>query len=189
MTRFADPDVYTCPDCEAYFTRTGFKSISYFGDEHDWSDGVPTAWWSVRLQPLVRCRFCAAIFWINDLQPVGVRHRRPRPMGRLERWWAERRGDPRGRLSEEQRWLHIPEGWEAAQEVDTASFEDVAYVLANSAGVSPERLLWLRTRIWWELNDRYRIREDGTPIPSVPHWPEADVRTWRPCSICLTRAR
>jgi hypothetical protein len=70
----------------------------------------------------------------------------------------------------------VPEGWESAQEVDTASFEDVAYVLANSAGVSPQRLLWLRTRIWWDLNDRHRDREDGTPIPNVPRWPEADER-------------
>lgn len=97
-------------------------------------------------------------------------------MGRFERWWAERRGDPRGRLREEQRWLQIPDGWDAAQEVATASFEDVAHVLAHSAGVSAERLLWLRTRIWWALNDRYRIRQDGTPIPTVQHWPEADER-------------
>lgn len=176
MTRFADPDVYACPACEAYFTRTGFKSISFFGAARDWSDGVPTMWWSRRLRPLVRCRSCAALFWIHDLNPVGVRGRRPEPLGRFERWWAERRGDPHGRLQEEQRWQQAPKGWETAQEVDTASFEDLAYVLGNSAGVSPERLLWLRTHIWWELNDRHRIRDDGTHIPNVPHWPEPDER-------------
>lgn len=176
MTRFADPDVYTCPACAAYFTRTGFRSISFVGTVRDWSDGVPTMWWSRRLRPLVRCRSCAALFWIHDLNPVGVRERRPEALGRFERWWAERCGDPRGRLQEEQRWRQIPEGWETAQEADTASCEDVVYVLGNSTGVSPERRLWLRTHIWWELNDRYRIREDGTPIPNVPHWPEADER-------------
>lgn len=175
MTRFADPDVYACPACAAYFTRSGFKSVNFSGTR-DWSDGAPTAWWEVSRRPLVRCSSCAALFWIDDLQSLGVRQRRPRPLGRFERWWAERRGDPHGRLSEEQRWSPIPDGWETAETAGTASFEDVAYVLANSAGVSAKRLLWLRTRIWWKLNDRHRDREDGTPIPDIPVWPEADER-------------
>lgn len=75
------------------------------------------------------------------------------------------------------------------QEVDTASFEDVVYALGNSAGASPDRLLWLRTLIWWELNDRYRIRDDGTCVPNVPHWPESDERANMEAMLDLLAAR
>lgn len=34
----------------------------------------------------------------------------------------------------------------------------------------------LRRGIWWGLNDRHRDRGDGTPIPNVPRWSEADER-------------
>ena len=50
-------------------------------------------------------------------------------------------------------------------------------MLARSKGVSHDRILWLRNRIWWELNDRYRIRSDGSPAPNVPKWPVAVERT------------
>lgn len=176
MTRFADPDVYSCPACAAYFIRSRFKSLSYGGARY-WSDGAPTDWWATDLQPLVRCKACAAIFWIDDLQPLGIVPRRPRPIGRLERLWTTWRGDPDGRIREEQEWLNMPVGWEAAERVDTASFEDVVHVLSNSGVLRSERLLWLRSCIWWTLNDRHRFRSDGTPVPNVPRYPEAEERS------------
>jgi len=36
--------------------------------------------------------------------------------------------------------------------------------------------LWLRNRIWWGLNDRYRTKFDGSPLPDVPTWPRAAER-------------
>lgn len=67
--------------------------------------------------------------------------------------------------------------WGQAQYVDRTSFDDVVYVLARSKGVTKNRLLWLRNRIWWRLNDRYRTRFDGSPLPDVPTWPLAAERT------------
>ena len=63
--------------------------------------------------------------------------------------------------------------WGRAPYIGSVSFDDVAYVLARSKGVSRDQQLWLRNRIWWGLNDRYRSRFDGTPIPDVPSWPIA----------------
>jgi len=184
MTRFADPEIYACPACAAYFTRSGFRSINFIGTR-DWSDGAPTAWWSVGQRPLVRCSSCAALFWIEDLQPLGVRSRRPRPIGMLERLWAEWRGDPDGRLHEERSWLQLPEGWNVAVSADTASFEDVVHVLANSDGLASDRRLWLRRCIWWTLNDRYRFVADGELAPNGPTWPTAAERANMEEMLCL----
>jgi len=49
-------------------------------------------------------------------------------------------------------------------------------VLANAEGVSISKILWLRRRIWWQLNDRYRERSDGTPYPNVPTLPAHEER-------------
>jgi hypothetical protein len=51
------------------------------------------------------------------------------------------------------------------------------YVLARSKGVSRDRGLWLRKRIWWTLNDRYR-RESDDPSPAdVCPWPATAERS------------
>jgi len=64
-----------------------------------------------------------------------------------------------------------------AQYVGRINFHDVVYVLSRSKRVGRDRLLWLRNRIWWGLNDRYRTRSDGSPIPDAPNWPVAAERT------------
>ncbi|MBA5686720.1 hypothetical protein [Rugamonas apoptosis] len=171
MTSFQDPEVRKCPGCEGFFLRQRLRTINFSGTR-DWSDGAPTAWWAQ--SPLVRCRACAAIFWREDTEVVGVLPSKPWPIGRLARLLARWRDDPHGRLREEQEWLQLPDGWKSAQSADSADFEDVAYVLARSEGLSRDRLLWLRRRIWWTLNDRFRVRSDGSPIPNVPTMPEAD---------------
>lgn len=171
MTSFQDPEVHKCPGCEGFFLLQRLRTINFSGTR-DWSDGAPSAWWAQ--SPLMRCRACAAIFWREDTEVVGVLDPAPRPIGRLERLLARWRGDPNGRLRAEQEWLQIPADWKAARSADRADFEDVAYVLAKAEGLSNSRLLWLRRRVWWSLNDRFRIRSDGTPIPNVPTMAEAE---------------
>jgi len=55
-------------------------------------------------------------------------------------------------------------------------FDDMVYVLARSKGVSHDRTLWLRSRIWWGLDDRNRVHSDGSPMQNVPKWPVAVER-------------
>jgi len=130
---------------------------------------------SWRQEPLVRCGACAALFWLDDIEPVGIMPEEPRAIGRLARACMGLRGDPQGQLREKE-YSQTLVLWGSAQYIGRAGFEDVAYVLARSDGVSRDRQLWLRKRIWWNLNDRYRRRADDTPVPDVPSWPEADER-------------
>lgn len=168
MTRLAPPSVHVCPGCSAFFLRPRFRSVNFFG-AHDWSDGVPTMWW--RQEPLVRCEACAALFWFEDIEQVGVMPDEAIPLGRFRRAWLRWWGDPEGEIQAEEVRNHIMQTWGQAHYIGRVDFDDLVYVLSRSKGVSRPRLLWLRKRIWWELNNRYRKRYDGSLIPNVPTWP------------------
>lgn len=109
----------------------------------------------------MRCDSCAALFWFGDTEAVGALADEPRPIGRLTRLLARWRGDPDGVLRDELHWQEMPASWKTARSIGKVDFDDVRYVLANSGGLSIDRILWLRRRIWWQLNDRFRV-------PSVP---------------------
>jgi hypothetical protein len=174
MTSFSSPSVHACPGCDAFFLRRQLRSANFFGVQ-DWSDGKPT--WTWRQEPLVRCKACAALFWLDDIEFVGVMPQKPQPVGRFTRAWLRWRGDPQGVLQEQEEWSQAMALWGQAQYVDRTSFDDVVYVLARSKGVSKDRILWLRNRIWRGLNDRYRTKFDGSPLLDVPTWPVAAERT------------
>jgi hypothetical protein len=61
--------------------------------------------------------------------------------------------------------------WGDAQPLGTISFDDVVYVLGRSNGVSRDRVLWLRSQIWWTLNNRFRRGPDHTSEPNELLWP------------------
>ena len=151
MSSFAIPAVYQCPGCEDFFLRMRMATINFFGTR-DWSDGAPTAWWAQK--PLVRCGTCAALFWLDDIEPLGVLPETPDSIGRFARLFALLRGDSNGYLRAEQKWRDIPSGWKTAQYTEAVVFDDVAHVLNESDGLHREKLLWLRRRTWWSLNDR-----------------------------------
>lgn len=102
------------PGNAAYLTRSNAISFNFSGTR-DWSDGATTACWSASRRRLVRCGFCKALFWIEDVPSLGVRERRPRPFRGVECIWAGCRGDQDGLLHEEQRWQHVPQGWDTAE--------------------------------------------------------------------------
>ncbi|WP_426170521.1 hypothetical protein [Pseudoduganella sp. R-34] len=129
------------------------------------------------------------MIWIDDLQPLGVKPKRPHPIGPVERLWARWLGDPKGRLEEERNWLQIPDGWLGAQGADAVSFDDVVHVLANSVGMRSERLLWLRRRIWWSLNNRYRNGSVEVRVLNAPHWSEVEELANMEALLDLLNAR
>lgn len=110
---------------------------------------------------MVRCDACAALFWLDDIESVGIMPDAARPIGRLTRAWLRWRGDPEGQLQAQEEWTEAMKSWGQAQHVGRVNFDDVVYVLSRSKGVGRDRLLWLRNCIWWGLNDRYRSRSDG----------------------------
>lgn len=174
MTRFAAPSVHACPGCATFFLRSQLSIVNYWGAQ-DWSDATPTMWW--HQEPLVRCHSCATLFWMQDAESVGIMPATPGTIGPITRRWLRWRGDPGGHLQDQEAWSQATRLWGNAQYIGSVNFDDVAYVLARSKGLSHDRILWLRNRIWWGLNDRYRIRSDGSPIPDVPMWPVAVERT------------
>jgi len=177
MTRFATPTVNTCPDCTAFFLQSRFRSVNFFGVQV-WSDGKPTMWW--RQQSLVRCNACAALFWRKDAESVGIMPETPGAIGPLTRIWLRWRGNAERQLQSQDDWSQAIRCWGNAQRIGSVSFDDVVYVLARSKGVSRDRVLWLRNRIWWGLNDRYRSLSDGWPLHDVPSWQlRLSEQTWR----------
>jgi hypothetical protein len=170
MTSYQTPSVHPCPGCNAFFLRRRLRSANFFGTQ-DWSDAKPTMSW--RQDPLVRCDACAALFWLDDVEAVGIMPQRPGKIGKLARAWLRWRGDPEGRLQDQEDWSEAMRSWGCAQYIGSVNFDDVVFVLARSKGVSRDRLLWLRNRIWWGLNDRFRNRVDGSPLRDVPMWPVA----------------
>ena len=69
------------------------------------------------------------------------------------------------------------ECWGNAQSIGTINFDDVVYVLGRSKGVSRDRVLWLRNKIWWTLNNRYRREPDDTSVPDELRWPRSAERS------------
>ena len=173
MTSYSSPTVHPCPGCDVFFLRRHLRTANFYRTQ-DWSDAKPTMFW--RQEPLVRCDACAALFWLDDIDDVGILPANPKAMGRLERLWSYFRGDRQGRLREHEDWASLPGAWKSATYIGRANFDDVAYVLARSESVTRDQLLWLRQRVWWGLNDRYRRAPDGSALPDVPSWPEADER-------------
>jgi hypothetical protein len=53
-------------------------------------------------------------------------------------------------------WLQVPDAWKAAERVDSVELDDLAALLAEADGLDRNKLLWLRRRIWWSMNDRFR---------------------------------
>lgn len=53
---------------------------------------------------MARCKACAALFWLDDIEPVGIMPQMPRPIGRFTRVWLRWRGDPQGLLQEQEEW-------------------------------------------------------------------------------------
>lgn len=186
MTSYSPPSVHPCPGCKAFFLRRRLRSANFYGTR-DWSDGVPTMSW--RQDPLVRCGACAALFWLDDIEPVGIMPQMPRKIGRLTRAWLRWFGDPEGQLRDEDEWAQAQAAWGSARYIGSVNFDDVVYVLARSKGVTRNQLLWLRNRIWWDLNDRYRNRSDGSPIPDVPVWPVAAERANMEAILDILRDR
>jgi hypothetical protein len=116
------------------------------------------------------------LFWIADVEPVGIMPAKPERIGWFARAWLGWGRDPNGKLQAEAEWNDAMQSWGQAQSIGSVGFDDMVYVLSRSKDVSRERVLWLRNRIWWSLNDRFRDLSDDSPVPGVSRWPAAAER-------------
>lgn len=85
-------DLYRCPSCLRFLRRPARREPA--GSSPRWSDGYA----GPSPHDLMRCGFCLAFLWLEDLPPQRIRHRRRlpiwplRPLGRDEYALALRLG-------------------------------------------------------------------------------------------------
>lgn len=73
-------------------------------------------------------------------------------------------------------WDAAPSEWKDAQYSASLSYADLSHALQETAVGDPAREVFVRRRMWWMANDRYRIGMDGLPHRGAPDVPVADAQ-------------
>jgi len=123
--------VYNCPICDNILKRGSLMSGNTIG-EKIFSDGKRIAPMFPEIPNLTRCKKCKTIFWLNKLKEIGTYEEFTR---------------------------YGPGGTEEWQKADRAEFLKLdEYLIAIKTGISEnkEEELFIRQRIWWAFNDRFR---------------------------------
>lgn len=170
MTSYANPAVYQCPACQGLLLRERLRSFNTYGVTF-WSDGDATFSRLPSHSPLIRCPSCTAVFWEDDLHPIGELPKRPlpqEPMGWFMRKVIQWAGDEHGDIQAQRDWDAAPVEWRAAEYVRTLEYGDLRQALAELQGQDCAREIYIRRRIWWLANDSRRIRASGKRAAMPP---------------------
>lgn len=176
MTRFSDPDVHQCPECQGYLLWPNLKSFNTFGIKTTWSDGAAPLRGMLDDCMARSCPTCRAVLWKKDLEVLGTLTGAPRPLGNLSRKLAEWFGDKPGHLRAEEEWVITPAAWKEAEHGGYLEYLDMQRALSAERVLSPDREIFLRRRIWWKTNDHIRRHPDGSPVTVEPVAPEPERR-------------
>jgi hypothetical protein len=145
------PDqIIACPHCGGLEQYATLRSGNTFG-ARTYTDGRQIAPMLPKPPPVVKCRHCAAFYWLRGAREVGE----------INDPWGEGRS-------------RAPEAWAAAQSVQEPT--EAEYYDAIGAGLaeSPEQERSLRIFAWWRRNDA--LRDAGPDAASAAS--EAPER-WR----------
>lgn len=170
MTSYANPAVYKCPACQSLLLRERLRSMNTYGVTF-WSDGDATFSRLPSRSPLIRCPSCPAVFWQDDLSPIGELPKKPlpqEPMGWLMRKLIQWGGDEHGDIQTQRDWDAAPALWRAAEYDRTLEYGDLRQALNELRGPDSEREVYVRRRIWWLANDDRRIYENGKRASTQP---------------------
>ena len=170
MTSYATPAVYQCPACQGLLLRERLRSMNTYGVTF-WSDGDATFSRLPSRSPLIRCPSCPAVFWQDDLHPIGKLPKRPlpqEPMGWLLRRLVQWGGDEHGDIQTQRDWDEAPVEWRTAEYDKTLEYDDLLQALRELNGPNGEREVYIRRRIWWLANDRSRVYASGKRAPFPP---------------------
>ncbi|MCK5070407.1 MAG: hypothetical protein KAR01_07685, partial [Desulfocapsa sp.] len=91
---------------------------------------------------IVRCSKCDAFIWVKDAKKIGVYD-----------------------IFNKTRDDKIPEEWKKAKFVIRPDISDFEKAIEQKQGTSKEREKYLRTQLWWHLNDSVRTGERSTILP------------------------
>jgi hypothetical protein len=180
MTRFSDPDVHQCRDCQGYLLWPNLKSFSSYGIKTTWSDGAAPLRGMLDGSAARSCPKCRAVLWKKDLPVLGTKGSAPRPMGNLSRKLTEWLGDKHGYVRAEDEWAAIPATWKEAEHGAPLEYTDMQRALLamrepdRDRDQDRDREMFLRRRVWWKTNDHIRRHPDGSRVTEKPVAPEAD---------------
>lgn len=119
--------VYECPNCRNLLIKRSISSENTFGAKI-FSDGKRIVRMFPEFPNLTKCKKCDTIFWLSKLEAIGT-YKSANP--------------------DNPKW----------QKADLAEFLDIdEYNIAIKTGVAENKKeeLFIRQRIWWAYNDRYR---------------------------------
>jgi hypothetical protein len=136
-----------------------------------WSDGDATFSRLPSRSPLIRCPSCPAVFWQDDLHPVGELPKKPlpqEPVGWFLRKLIQWGGDEHGELQAQRDWDAAPAEWRAAKCDRMLEYVDLCDALNAHHRLDQARELFIRRRIWWIANDRSRVYASGKRAPFPP---------------------
>jgi hypothetical protein len=131
--------IYKCPHCENLLTRESLMSGNTFGATL-YSDGRQIAPMLPEYPELTRCKRCNSFLWLSRLKEIGIYH-----------------------LGEK-----VKKQWQNADAAEFLGIEDYFQVIAVGMAKNSEDELYIRQRIWWLSNDRFRYEQtesDGDDDP------------------------
>ncbi|MEC5159767.1 hypothetical protein RCH08_000895 [Janthinobacterium sp. CG_S6] len=178
MTSFANPAVYQCPACQGLLLRERLRSFNTFGVT-SWSDGDATFSRLPSRSPLIRCPCCPAVFWQDDVQPIGELPKKPmrrESMGWFMRMLVRLGGDENGDIQTQRDWNAAPTEWRAAEYDEELEYGDLCLALSGLRSPDHPREKFIRRRIWWLTNDCGRIYRNGKCAAEHPLVPPTAAR-------------
>ncbi len=175
MTSYAQPLIIQCPKCRSCLHRRRLRSFNDFG-AMGWSDGYNSIFGLNSISQLGRCAYCRKVFWLDDLEVLGVLPKEALQIGAVSRFYHWITRDSDGVLERERIWNQTPWEWKNAKPAETPDFFDLKTALADKDSLTPEREVWVRRALWFHGNDHLRLNRDGKPVRDKPRMTEDETR-------------
>lgn len=148
------------PHCKAHARKANLLSGNTFGS-HLWSDGYMHAPMLPEMVSVTRCPSCHRIFWLADAEEVGDV---PEPIFEereveiKRKWWF-------GTRMQKQRayWPSPLADLPKLKHLDAHGLNEALNDLQSNPDRSREE--YLRTKLWWHYNDRFRTDPKATCTP------------------------
>lgn len=141
-----------------------------------WSDGYTSIFGLNSISQLGRCAYCRKVFWLDDLEVLGVLPKEGQQIGALIRLYHRLTGDSEGVLERDRIWNATPWEWKNAKPAETPDFFDLKTALADAETLTPEREVLVRRNLWFHSNDHLRLNRDGKPLLDKPRMSDDEAR-------------
>lgn len=156
-----------CPHCGEWYSHTDVVSYSNFGQSTCWSDGKCEGgdMDELSMLPFSKCDKCGNFFWLEDCQKLRefeiFDYKENRPIeeekAQLIKSFFEKYPNF-NRNSDDVSSLNYPppDYW---FDLPNIFLKDLQFILKNDENLDNERKVYLRTKIWHNINDLKRKRK------------------------------